>query len=739
MIQGTGNVPEYLARKGDGPMDDDETHAVVASVIREAIQYIEELGPDRAKATDYYHAEPFGIEEAGRSQVVMSELRDGVLGVIPSVLRIVHGPEHTVEYVPRKGADVAGAEQATDYARYVYEEDNAGFMTTLSLLKDGLIKRIGIVKWGMDTRDEMQATAYKGMSREDLAELLQDERVELTRMSERMDGLMDVEVNYPVPAGHIWVEAVPTDDFFWNRSARGKKDAIVVGHRTRLTRGELLAMGIDEDVIELYAGSGEVATQEEIARRPNAISGFEDLTISEGNRKVIYCEAYIRLDSDGDGIPELRKVCTIGTTYYPVKNDPADDIPMAWWSPDPEPHAILGGSYMDRLGDMQLINSQLMRTILDGGSAASFPRMAYVDGQVSVADILNNAIGAPIRMRQPGMVQAMEVPFSAEKLLPVLGTMREVIERRIGQKDGAGSLDMDALQSTGKEAVNAAITAATAQSELLARLFAEQILKPMYRGILKLANHPLSKSRIVRLRGNYVEVNPATWDAGMGVSVKVALGSMNAEKKISTLMAVVQDQSNILQQFGPTNPVVTLAMLRNAKAKILELQGIKDVENYYKAIPDDYQPPPPPPAEPTEDEKWRQAEMKMSQEKSLKELAIKQDELRLKEIQMQADNAFRERDLALKEADSIRDSTIGPHNAEIERYKADLDAQNKAQAQADAVAIVDAKNAMELQKHADEMAMRQAELDLKRHEIDSRADAQVLTASIRAKPTPPKV
>ena len=180
-------------------------------------------------------------------------------------------------------------------------------------------------------------------------------------------------------------------------------------------------------------------------------------------------------------------------------------------------------------------------------------------------------------------------------------------------------------------------------------------------------------------------------------------------------------------------------MLRNAKAKILELQGIKDVENYYKAIPDDYQPPPPPPPEPTEDEKWRQAEMQMSQEKALKELAIKQDELRLKEIQMQADNAFRERDLAFKEADSIRDSTIGPHNAEVERYKADLSAENIARQQADMVAMADAKNVMELQRHADEMAMRQAELDLKRYEIDSRADAQVVTASIRAKPKPPEV
>jgi hypothetical protein len=38
----------------------------------------------------------------------------------------------------------------------------------------------------------------------------------------------------------------------------------------------------------------------------------------------------------------------------------------------------------------------------------------------------------------------------------------------------------------------------------LARLFAEQVMKPMFRGLLRLAVHPASKARIVRLRGNYV-------------------------------------------------------------------------------------------------------------------------------------------------------------------------------------------------------------------------------------------
>src|SRR3990167_4361851 len=317
--------------------------------------------------------------------------------------------------------------------------------------------------------------------------------------------------------------------------------------------------------------------------------------------------------------------------------------------PDPEPHAMIGGSWYDRLKDAQKINSQLLRAVLDSAAIAAFPRTAYVEGQVSVADILNTAIGAPIRMRQPGMVQPFEQPFTGEKLIPMFGIMREVIERRVGQKDGAGSLDMDALQSTGKEAVNAAITAATAQPELLARLFSEQVLKPMYRGLLRYV--PEMRERIIRLRGNYVEVDPKTWDADMDVSVNVALGSMDTERKAAVLEQVIVDQQGILQQLGPENPMVTLPMVRNAKARLLALKGIKDVDNYYKPLPPDLQPPPPPPPQPTPDELWIQAEKQMAQEKAMKELAIKEDELRLREKELEQNLMLKMRELDIKEQD----------------------------------------------------------------------------------------
>lgn len=642
-MAGYGNDPEY-SRHISG--DESDIDSLVRTAIQDAISYVEtDLGPERAMATEYYHAQPFGNEEEGRSQYVQSEVRDGILGVIPSVLRIVHGPEHTVEYVARRGETVPLAEQATDYVRWVYEEDNTGFLITHSVLKDGLLKRLGVATWGMDTHPEIKLKAFKGLTREQLLAILFSDNVRPYRLTETEDGLIDAELAYAVTSGRIWVEAVPTDDFFWNRDARSIKDATIVGYRSRRTRGALRKMGVSAEDLEEFGSATHNVSEEEVARRATNDTTVPNLGAE--NEKVVYVEAYMMLPMGEDGETSLRKVCTLGESYAIIKNDPVDEKPFAVFSPDPEPHAFLGGSYFDRLKDMQKLNSQLWRALLDSAAGAAFPRMAYVDGQVSVADIMNNAIGAPIRMRQPGMVQPFEVPFTGEKLMPILGMTREVIENRIGNKDGAGSLDMDALQSTGAEAVNAALTAATAQPELLARLFAEQFQKPLYRGLLKLACHPMAESRIVRLRGQYVEVAPALWDADMDVSVNVALGN-SADKKMMALQAVIADQKETLATLGPENPIVSLPMFRNAKAKALALAGIKDVDNYYKPIPDDWQPPPPPPPQPSPDELWIQAEKQMAFEKGMKELAIKQDELRLKEAEMNQVRELKLLELELK-------------------------------------------------------------------------------------------
>ena len=724
-VQGVGNDPEYRRASAS----EDDTDALVSKAIEQAVQYAEELAPERVKATEYYHGLPLGNEEDGRSKAVLTEVRDAILGGIPSIIRVVHGPEHVVEFVPRRADSVAAAEQATDYVRFIYEDDNSGFFLTRAVLHDGLLKRIGILKWGLTETPETTTTMYRGLVREELEPLLMaDESAQVTGGTDHGDGTYDVEISKTEPVGRVWVMGVPPDDFFWNRDARSLDDATLCGNRARLTRGELVGMGISESDIDEHGGNDVQDTLEEQARRLSAAPSYGSDQLGEVNRRILYCEAYMMLEGKKPGTSELRRVCTLGSGYRVIKNEPAHRRPFAIFTPFPEPHAMVGGSYYSMLGDTQLINSQLIRGFLDSLSVSLFPRPIYRDGAVSVADIMNNAIGAPIRTSDVTDIRYETVPFTGEKVLPAMSMIREIVERRIGQKDGAGSLDMDALQSTGKEAVEAAIVAAQAQVEMLARIFCEQTLKPMFQGILELVAHPSSKERLVRLRGTYVPVKPASWDAGMDVSVNVALGSMNTERKIGLLKQVVEDQSNILKEFGLENPAVSLDMLFNAKNQILRLSGIKDTETYYNPVPKGWQPPPPPPPEPTEDDKWREHEAQRAQEKTLKELAIKQDELALASQKHADEMEFKMRELTMREEEAAGKLTVGPHNAEIERYKADLDDDYRRMDIASRETLERERLALEREK----MALAHQKMVLDAEVSRYTADQQAATAQMNA-------
>lgn len=704
-ISGAGNFPEYR-RPPSGAEDEDAT---ISAAIREAIQFVEEeLAPERVKATEMYHGKPLGNEVAGRSQARMTEVRDGILGAIPGVLRVLHGPEHTVEYVPKRGDAVAAAEQATDYARFIFEEDNSGLSITHSVLKDGLLKKIGIVKWGMDNAPETETRRYANLTPDDLMALAEDWTT--LQVVAESDGLYVAEVSREVPGGRIWIRAVPPDDFFWNREARSLEDARLIGFRDRLTQTELLALGITQEQIDEHGGATPTATTEEQARRfaVETVWG-EDHEMGEANRRHVYCEAYVK------GATGLRKVCTLGDGYAVIKNVPATRVQCAVFSPDPEPHAFLGGSYYDRLKDLEVINSALLRGFFDSLSVSLFPRPVYVDGQVSLADILNTGINTPIRARAPGMVSFDVIPFTGDKVLPALQMTREMVERRTGNKDGAMSMDMDALQSTDKGAVDAALLSAQAQPEMLARFYAEQVMKPLFKGLLELMTEPQSRARIIRLRGQYVEVNPVTWDRDMDVSVNVAIGSTNTDRKVGILKEVVADQMNVLQQLGPDNPVVDLPRLFNTKRQILRLMGIKDAENYFVPLQPDWKPEPPPPPPPSPDELWIQAEKEMAFQKSMKELAIKQDELALKKMEAEQDAELRAIEIEVKR----RAAETGPHNEDIEKYKVDSETASRERIEM-----------MKLEFEREKLAVQ---VELEKYKADKQAEAAKEAAKMQPK------
>lgn len=645
-------------------MSDEELRTAVSGVLTDCILYSEsELAPDRAKATDYYHGRPFGNEEEGRSQIVLTEVRDSVLGVIPSFMDVFFGSERQVEFQATSAQGVEQAEQATDYVQYVFAEDNQGFLKTHAVVKDALVRKLGIFKWGWDATAATKSYSLNAVTKTELEALAADESVSLGRVKEVSEGsaavppsqenqqgtppveaTYDVECSVKTDNGRVKIWAVPPEEFVHSRDARTIDDAICVSHHMELSNSDLVAMGVKQEFIDEHGGpDASIGTGiDELARRPGASSITDDQAAGEANKKSAYDENYIKIDFDGDNIAELRKICTLGPGHWPIPgmNTPVDGRPFSAFCPDPEPHTLIGQSWADRTMDIQRLSSMVMRSTLDSLALSVFPRMSYVEGKANVIDILNTEIGAPIRMREVGAVTPITIPWVGQDAIPMLQTIQDIVERRTGQNKGTVGLDADALQSTGEEAVQAAVTSSQAQQELLCRLFAEQALKPLFKGILGLLVTHQDKARVLKLRGKWVEVNPAAWDANMAVTCNTGLGKSYTAKKIANLMAIAGKQQEILTTLGPANPICSLAQYRNTLARICELEGQKDASQFFNVVDPNWQPPQQAP-QPSPEEIEAQTAIQVEKMKSDLQLQIKEAELGIEQTKIALDHERR--------------------------------------------------------------------------------------------------
>lgn len=703
----------------DEPVDDaieEEIQGIVTRQIERALTYREEnVEPDQVEATDYYYGRPFGNEEEGRSKVVSTVIRDAVLQIMPSLLRIFFGGDQAVEYRPRGPEDVEGARLKTEYVNMIVQEDNEGFLSFHSAFKDALVRRLGVIKYWWDEFHRVESHKFTGLDETQVLMLNLDEEVEVIVDSIAYAGegepdpatgeltqLFDVDVRRRIRDGRAKFAAIPPEEFVWTSDARSLDDAVLVAHVREVEADELIAMGVPEDMVEDARGKTRpdqlYADDLHQIRNVNDDdhSWFDDETeLPEATQKVLFAEAYMLFDGDEDGVAELRKFECVGPKFEIVPDEYGDRLgtivscrPFALFTPEPEPHTIMGLSLYDLLKDLQRIKSQIERATLDSLGLSVEPQQEVVANMVNMKDLLSPELSGIIRVRAPGQIREVKHQFVGPDTLPILDYYDRVAQKRSGQNDASAGLDADALQSSTRAAVNATITAAQARVEMIARIFAETGVRQLFKGLLKLIVENQDRPRMVRLSNQYVEIDPRSWDANMDVQVNVALGTGLVEEKIAMLGMIAQKQMELLQ-LG--SPIVGNVQVRATLAKIVELAGWKNADEFFKPWGEQeeqqmqeqlaQQPPQPDPAT-----MIAQAEVMKAQasaQEGAQKLSLQQQEMYLKDDRerdkIARDAALREREIEMKYQVEIEDARLA---RAIEADRAAMDADiKKLQAQ----------------------------------------------------------
>ena len=504
-----------------------------------------------------------------------------------------------------------------------------------------------------DETEDMTEEEYTGLSDDELTLLLQDPAVEIVSQNTEESGeegvdemgmpFSDYSVSHDVVikrmsyGGMIKVDNIPPEEFLVSKRSSSLEDADFVAHRTTMKVSDLIQMGYDRELVEKYAGYTELDTTSEVQNRFQDVETNGDTDSSDMSmRDVLVVEAYIRADYDGDGVAELRRVVTLGQGFEIVENDTFDHIPFACLSPILMPHRLIGRSIAELIMDLQLIKSTVLRQLLDNIYLTNNARVAAVEGQVNLDDLLNSRAGGIVRMRQPNAVQVLQPPMVGQNAFSLLQYLDEIKEQRTGLSKASMGLDADALQSTTATAVAAQMSAAQGKIEMIARVFAETGVKQLFRLVLTLCLHHGKKEQMIRLNNKFVPIDPSNWKHEYDLSVNVGLGSGQTNEKMAFLAQMAQKQEQILLQLGAENPLVNLQQYRNTLAELASMAGFKDASRFFKnpedTPPQPQQPPPPSEAEMKmqfEQQKF-QAELELQKAKQDAELALKREELQMK-------------------------------------------------------------------------------------------------------------
>jgi hypothetical protein len=471
------------------------------------------------------------------------------------------------QFDPESPDDDEQAEIETEVVNHVFMKQNPGFFILHDFFKDALLLRNGYINtyWLKERKSSVES--YTGLTEVEVSMLMQSEDdIEILEQTEKVDVIQgpmgeqqqtsfDIKLRRTRNVGRICVECVPPEEMRVSPQARHGLDGSPFSeHERKVPRSDLREMGFPGGIIDsITKAQPSWLDLIELARNEVTDQLSEEEPTDPASQLVTLRTVFIRVDYDGDGIAELRRVMVGGDKI--LDNDEVEEVSYSYCSPVRMPHRHVGISYYDLLYDLQVIKTTLFRQALDNIYISNNQRVAVNWKQVNVQDLLTSRPGGIIRVDGPigdNIMPFVQPSNLMQQILPALEYCDLQREMRTGIGKDTMGVDADALQDVTKGGQLAAMSAAAMKVELVARLLAEGV-KEVFTKIHKLLMRHQDKPMTLRLTNRWVDVNPGDWRERTQVSVNVGLGSGNREEARANVMLLGQAQKE-LAVFGLVGP-----------------------------------------------------------------------------------------------------------------------------------------------------------------------------------------
>lgn len=570
-----------------------------------------DISIERGRAWEYYNRQLFGHEEDDISKVVTSDVMEVVDGNMPALMRMFTSQDNLLTFDAVGAEDEAGAEQESDYISHIFFKRNPAFEIIFFWTFDALLQKNGYVKAYWDDSEDVTSESYEGLSELELLDLMSDPELEPVERSERQgetvdnDGnqiqgiVHDVKFRRVVKTGRIVVENVPPEEFRISADAKhlDPSKARMVAHERLVKRGELLEMGFPEKLVaDLPAESESTEAEDASARKDKTddhnLEGGKGIDKSQD--EILLREAFIRCDQDGDGRAELKQVFIADGKALEI-ND-SDRQPFHAISSAPLPHKHMGMATAEKVMDNQLITSTLLRQILTNLYHTNNPGHGVWDqavGDGTLTELLTRKVGTVTQFKRPvsESYQAMTVPFTAAESFPMLEYFDKVKRDRTGISSDAEGLSPAELKHVQQSVMSSSQSISKGKLELIARIFAETGFKTLFLHLHELTMKHQKDADVVKLRNEWVQVNPQEWRNRRDMTVQIGLGIGTREQNLLHLQNILDLQTKMVEG-GALNLLVTPKNLYNSASEVVKNANLKRPDMFFTDPGDKLAPPP---------------------------------------------------------------------------------------------------------------------------------------------------
>jgi hypothetical protein len=733
IVQGADNPMQ-----GDGSgnndvseMDDDTLLDMLHALEDDASQYA--TGPLRAardSTVKAYFQRPYGNEDDGWSGYISAVVSETVEWMLPDLLDIFVSNDKAVEFEPTRADEEQNAKDATAAANHVFYQQNPGFLILHTAIKDMLLVKTCAIHWYKQTKRKRCRVPFRSATRLDLAALMKQypgAQIDQATMSmapimapampgqqpqpfvdpatgqPHMQEVWTGRLSYVEERKQVKVEAFEPENLGVMRSWTSPllQDCPYVVRWIEISLSDLneLAkdMGFDEVTPEELAGSmvpfgaydeayrrdrtGDPVLSD-MRPRPDGIDR-DDPTATTGWLRV----EWVLVDCDRDGIAERREIWRLHDKI--LYNEECEEVPVCTGSPILTPHRWDGQSVGETMEDLQLLDSELTRGVINNAYASNNPRKIVLTdangaSYADMEDLLDGRPGGMIRTKRQDAIGMEPTEYVGDKMEPLLARVDQLREQRSGVTKQRMGMDPNAIRTDRTLGeVEKTDNASKQRTKLVARIIAELVVAPMFQGILRLLTSGDFDPIFFKLRGHYVTLDPNEWRDHYAMTINVGLGTGDSDTKMAALGGIGQLQMQLAQ--SPIAKLTSPHQMYNAIARKVELSGFANVGEFFTEPPQDVPfpqaPNPPPP--------WqlqaKQMQLQADQSKQAADRQFETAKLQMEasakaqaaadqnNVQMQND----ERDAQREALEATSKDQLEALRVAIDKYKVDVDSATK--------------------------------------------------------------